>query len=152
LSTFLFHNYFYLFLRQFRKTASLQPQPEFQEREARKKRRLRKKSDLSKFDLSDLRKKLETIDRDESTDSGGDSGSSSRDKGYCEGSESSDGHATPEKLPTDQSADDSGESSDSGVQTPPPQITDEPVQAGSKKEFKPILSMTKGILKRSNSQ
>ena len=134
----------YLFSRSFRKTQSLQPQPEFQEREARKKRRLRKKSDLSKFDLSDLRKKLETIDRDDSTDSGGDS---TNDKGYCQGSDaSSDGHATPEKLPTDHSADDSGESSDSGVQTPPP------TGCEKKQDYKPILTMTKGILKRSNSQ
>lgn len=106
---------------------------------------MRKKSDLSKFDLSDLRKKLETIDREDSTDSGGDS---INDKGYCEGSDaSSEGQTTPEKLrPADHSADDSGESSDSGVQTPPP------VDGIRKKDFKPILSMTKGILKQSQKK
>ena len=124
----------------------MQPQPELQEREARKKRRLRKKSDLSKFDLSDLRKKLEVIDREDSTDSGGDS---HNDKGYCEGSDaSSDGQRSPEKPSTDNSGDDSGESSDSGVQTPPPPNAEKTTP----QDFKPILSMTKGILKRSNSQ
>lgn len=128
----------------------LQPQPEFQEREARKKRRLRKKSDLSKFDLSDLRKKLEVIDREDSTDSGGDS----RDKGYCEGSDiSSEGVQTPEKGRSDNSGDDSGESSDSGVQTPPPQNDPNNIKSkADQSDFKPILTMTKGILKRSNSQ
>ena len=136
------------YFRSFRKAQVLQPQPEFQEREARKKRRLRKKSDLSKFDLSDLRKKLEVIDREDSTDSGGDS----RDKGYCEGSDiSSEGLQTPEKGRSDNSGDDSGESSDSGVQTPPPNDP-ESLKIKEQTVFKPILTMTKGILKRSNSQ
>ena len=47
----------------------LQPQPDFQERELRKKRRLRKKSDLSKFDMSDLKKKLDVISQEEKEDS-----------------------------------------------------------------------------------
>lgn len=133
--------------RSFRKSTGLQPQPEFYEREARKKRRLRKKSDLTKFDLSDLRKKLEIID---STDSGGDS-QDSHDKGFCEGQYSSDascnGKSSPDtNVPNSHSADDSGESSDSGVQTPPPS------QEKKEDEFKPILNMTKGILKRRNSQ
>ncbi|CAG5077720.1 Oidioi.mRNA.OKI2018_I69.PAR.g8796.t1.cds [Oikopleura dioica] len=122
-----------------RKPQALQPQPEFQEREARKKRRLRKKSDLSKFDLSELRKKLESVEND-STDSGGDS---SGDKGFCDGSNPpSDGTVTPEKR---ESGSDSGESSDSGVSTPPP------ADLKMEKELKPILSVTKGILKRTNS-
>jgi len=122
-----------------RKPAALQPQPEFQEREARKKRRLRKKSDLSKFDLSELRKKLESVEND-STDSGGDSNG---DKGFCDGSNPpSDGTVTPEKR---ESGSDSGESSDSGVSTPPP------ADLKIEKELKPILSVSKGILKRTNS-
>jgi len=84
-------------------------------KKARKKRRLRKKSDLSKFDLSELRKKLESVEND-STDSGGDSNG---DKGFCDGSNPpSDGTVTPEKRESGGS--DSGESSDSGVSTPPP--------------------------------
>jgi len=69
---------------------------------------------LSKFDLSELRKKLESVEND-STDSGGDSNG---DKGFCDGSNPpSDGTVTPEKR---ESGSDSGESSDSGVSTPPP--------------------------------
>ena len=37
----------------------LQPQPEFQKREQMKKRRQRRKSDISKMDLTELRRKLE---------------------------------------------------------------------------------------------
>ena len=97
-----------------------------------------------------MRKKLETIDREESTDSGGDTNSG--DKGYCEGSDgSSEGIKTPEKQDSELSdSNDSGGSSDSGVATPPPV---DAVKLEEKiDEFKPILSMTKGILKRSNSR
>ena len=102
---------------------------------------------MTKFDLSDLRKKLEIID---STDSGGDS-QDSHDKGFCEGQYSDascNGKSSPDTNgPTSHSADDSGESSDSGVQTPPPNSEEK-----NDDEFKPILNMTKGILKRRNSQ
>lgn len=37
----------------------MQPQPEFQKREQMKKRRQRRKSDISKVDLTELRRKLE---------------------------------------------------------------------------------------------
>ena len=58
-------------MKQFRTRSGkvLQPQPDFQERELRKKRRLRKKSDLSKFDMSDLKKKLDVISQEEKEDS-----------------------------------------------------------------------------------
>ena len=129
----------------FRSRSTLQPQPDFQEREARKKKKLRKKTtDQSAFDMGTLKKKLEVISQE---DSGSDSGAvrsnssgtespetkatdiaQSVDVGYFEGSS---GNTTPDKQKSDQSSSDqsaesdsgdsSGDSSDSGVQTPPPQ-------------------------------
>jgi len=111
-----------------RSRTSLQPQPEFQERELRKKRRLRKKSDLSKFDMSDLKKKLESITHEESTSSDDSSKSSSSnpksvgsDAGFYDASTAS-GSTTPEKEKSDddsRKSDSGDDSSDSGVQTPP---------------------------------
>lgn len=128
-----------------RSRSTLQPQPDFQEREARKKKKLRKKTtDQSSFDMGTLKKKLEVISQE---DSGSDSGAvrsnssgtespetkatniaQSVDVGYFEGSS---GNTTPDKQKSDQSSSDqsaesdsgdsSGDSSDSGVQTPPPQ-------------------------------
>lgn len=112
-----------------RSRTSLQPQPEFQERELRKKRRLRKKSDLSKFDMSDLKKKLESITHEESTSSDDSSKSSSSnpksvgsDAGFYEASTTGSGSTTPEKEKSDddsRKSDSGDDSSDSGVQTPP---------------------------------
>ena len=112
----------------FRSRTSLQPQPEFQERELRKKRRLRKKSDLSKFDMSDLKKKLESITHEESTSSDDSSKSSSSnpksvgsDAGFYDAGTAS-GSTTPEKEKSDddsRKSDSGDDSSDSGVQTPP---------------------------------
>ena len=119
--------------------AVLQPQPDFQERELRKKRRIRKKNDFSKFDMSDLKKKLEKLDNDVidsdssssgivDSDSSGLSGhkidnfrsNSGNDGGFYEGS----GNTTPEAK-SDESdradqSDDSSDSGQSGLQTPPP--------------------------------
>jgi len=87
----------------------LQPQPDFQERELRKKRRLRKKSDLSKFDMSDLKKKLDVISQEEKEDSDNsltsqDSKNSAKtsDGGFYDGSagsnsDSNSGSSTPDK-------------------------------------------------------
>ena len=61
----------------------LQPQPDFQERELRKKRRLRKKSDLSKFDMSDLKKKLDVISQEEKEDSDNSLTSQGKSSGTC---------------------------------------------------------------------
>merc|ERR1719277_943721 len=109
----------------------LQPQPDFQERELRKKRRLRKKSDLSKFDMSDLKKKLDVISQEEKEDSDNsltsqDSKNSAKtsDGGFYDGSAGSNsdsisGSSTPDKEKSDNSGD---ETSDSGVQTPPPEL------------------------------
>lgn len=112
-----------------RSRTSLQPQPEFQERELRKKRRLRKKSDLSKFDMSDLKKKLESITHEESTSSDDSSKSSlsnpksvGSDAGFYEASTTGSGSTTPEKEKSDddsRKSDSGDDSSDSGVQTPP---------------------------------
>lgn len=101
-----------------RSRTSLQPQPEFQERELRKKRRLRKKSDLSKFDMSDLKKKLESITHDESSDDSSKSNHKS-DGGFYD---VTSGATTPEKEKSDddsRKSDSGDDSSDSGVQTPP---------------------------------
>merc|ERR1719343_746369 len=112
----------------------LQPQPDFQERELRKKRRLRKKSDLSKFDMSDLKKKLDVISQEEKEDSDNsltsqDSKNSAKtsDGGFYESnsgqnSVSTSGTSTPDKEKSDNSGE---ETSDSGVQTPPLELSDQ---------------------------
>ena len=51
--------HFSSFTVPFRSQNLLQPQPEFQKREQMKKRRQRRKSDISKVDLTELRRKLE---------------------------------------------------------------------------------------------
>merc|ERR1719277_872360 len=129
----------------------LQPQPDFQERELRKKRRLRKKSDLSKFDMADLKKKLDVISQEDSDNSltSQDSKTSAKtsDGGFYEGSnsasDSNSGSNTPDKerffkshvnihcgknfkTAQKEKSDNSGdETSDSGVQTPPPELSDQ---------------------------
>lgn len=117
-----------------RSRSTLQPQPDFQERENRKKKKLRKKatdqstsrsSDQSAFDMGTLKKKLEVISQEDSgSDSGAGSGTSSGsdatektteitrgdDVGYFEGSS---GNTTPDKQKSDQSGSDQSAESDS---------------------------------------
>lgn len=125
-----------------RSRSTLQPQPDFQEREARKKRKLRRNKDSLAFDLTALKKRLEIISLEEnepdkigscgsiSSDQG--SESSGRVKSDCsESDKKSDigynsgnsGLTTPEKEKSDNSGDDSfnsgDDSSDSGLSTPP---------------------------------
>ena len=67
----------------------MQPQPDFQEREARKKRKLRRNKDSLAFDLTALKKRLEIISLEENEpDKIGSCGSISSDQG-SESSESS---------------------------------------------------------------
>jgi len=139
----------------------LQPQPDFQERELRKKRRLRKKSDLSKFDMSDLKKKLDVISQEEKEDSDNsltsqDSKNSAKtsDGGYygesIGNSDSNSGVSTPDKEKSDNSGD---ETSDSGVQTPPPELVsdqdDKPVKAELLSALDELRSQTKRTRTRS---
>lgn len=125
-----------------RSRSTLQPQPDFQEREARKKRKLRRNKDSLAFDLTALKKRLEIISLEENEpDKIGSCGSinsdqsseiSGRVKSDCsESDKKSDigynsgnsGLTTPEKEKSDNSGDDSfnsgDDSSDSGLSTPP---------------------------------
>lgn len=117
----------------------LQPQPEFQKREQMKKRRQRRKSDISKMDLTELRRKLESIDVDSDTTENNSEGeksnvknirktSTSTDGGFYDGSGSSSDCGSSRRnagSPTSSGDNLSGymstgsNSSDSGVVTPP---------------------------------
>ena len=66
----------------------MQPQPDFQEREARKKRKLRRNKDSLAFDLTALKKRLEIISLEENEPTGS-CGSISSDQGSDIGSDSS---------------------------------------------------------------
>lgn len=130
-----------------RSRSTLQPQPDFQEREARKKRKLRRNKDSLAFDLTALKKRLEVISLEENEPDktgscgslgscGSDSGAGSSLSGSNSDSEKktedagynscNSGLNTPDKEKSDESSnscDDSSnsgdDSSDSGVATPP---------------------------------
>jgi len=117
----------------------LQPQPEFQKREQMKKRRQRRKSDISKMDLTELRRKLESIDVDSDTTENNSEGeksnvknirknSTATDGGFYDGSgSSSDSGSSRQNAGSPTSSGDNlsgymstgSNSSDSGVVTPP---------------------------------
>jgi hypothetical protein len=138
----------------------LQPQPDFQERELRKKRRLRKKSDLSKFDMSDLKKKLDVISQEEKEDSDNsltsqDSKNSAKtsDGGFYDestgNSDSNSGASTPDKEKSDNSGD---ETSDSGVQTPPPELVSDQDDKPEKAELLSALDQLRSQTKRTRTR
>merc|ERR1711970_1355097 len=146
----------------------LQPQPEFQKREQMKKRRQRRKSDISKVDLTELRRKLESIDVSDGSDSGeGDiknkserpkaAGSPISDGGFYDaGSGSDSGSKVVDQDRTSVmsgyiSTGSSGNSSDSGVVTPPPPQTAAD-QVAAQVTDSQIIKPQRGILKSQRSQ
>lgn len=142
----------------------LQPQPEFQKREQMKKRRQRRKSDISKMDLTELRRKLESIDVDsDTTENSSDQGekqknknrknSTSTDAGFYDGSGSDSGASARQTGSPASSGDNlsgymstGSNSSDSGVVTPPIQKVKN-MPEGSVKDSKKKM---RSILKTNN--
>jgi len=143
----------------------LQPQPEFQKREQMKKRRQRRKSDISKVDLTELRRKLESIDVSDGSDSGENdqiknkserpkaAGSPISDGGFYDaGSGSDSGSKLVDQDRTSVmsgyiSTGSSGNSSDSGVVTPPPPKTTADLSSVTDSQL--IKPVKRGILKSS---